>query len=766
MRKTLLILLITFLFISSITFAKLSDETIPSESSSTPPLAISPPCATDCSGVSNCSCGGVNIGAEVKYCSPDKVIYLTESDCELGAPSPPAGSEQEGEFVHTVTTPPETGLEILSNWQAIAALGIVISIILVAMGYAIGIGFEMPEMQAWASSELTQVFANVIIIIALLAIVGFIDLVIMTIVNGSGIESVHCVPGENCLSKTSNAYLDDYINTAKDGAKNVLDNNIDAAAWSNRRIGLYCLVIYCIQAGYTTTLVGEYMLDSDRYAIVFEYYQGILSSLYGQKFFINEISFKIGPLLLALGLVARSFYLTRKTGGLLMAIAAGIMFFFPAMYVFDWMTLDMTLNGDKSFQDQQSTCPEECISAIPLAYYYNSTASSYAMLNTTTQVYNMFDESQSDNAKDLIMGNVDSATAADGSTIVYTCNVNTSSIPDAQPTCDRSCRELPYPTSGFCANNSMQIACSAIPELCKISRIVKIIDETERAKCQQECRMIPPLKSDCNFGDCLKSRFDCRVAKTNNITWRPSIDPSLKGAEKCNDYPKDCPANLSASGSCTWVMPEFGSCKNLCSGCPEECRFDDPSALNSSTEPQCFDSGNFRDECKNCPSACKISGSSIQNVAPSDTAVCNSCPANHRIIPADEILPDGYVTDNPGYNCSLASCPMDFRVTMPRATCEECASVLEEYTYEPPMNFNCGELCKPTDSAPAKNAGEYTKIDENGLVGKEDIKTVSKLMIPGYLLPLFNITATIIVIMSLSAMLGGDVEIPGLGKIF
>jgi hypothetical protein len=65
-----------------------------------------------------------------------------------------------------------------------------------------------------------------------------------------------------------------------------------------------------------------------------------------------------------------------------------------------------------------------------------------------------------------------------------------------------------------------------------------------------------------------------------------------------------------------------------------------------------------------------------------------------------------------------------------------------------------------------KDPSAYTKIDEEGLVGTSEIKNVSKLMVPAYLLPLFNIVATLIFIRTFSGMIGGDIEIPGISKIF
>jgi hypothetical protein len=95
-----------------------------------------------------------------------------------------------------------------------------------------------------------------------------------------------------------------------------------------------------------------------------------------------------------------------------------------------------------------------------------------------------------------------------------------------------------------------------------------------------------------------------------------------------------------------------------------------------------------------------------------------------------------------------------------------CLFTQESYAFTPPINTQCGDLCRPSDNTPATDPGAFTKIGESGLVGVPEIQEVSKLMIPAYVLPLFNIVATLIFIKGLSAFLGGDIEIPGLSKIF
>ena len=51
------------------------------------------------------------------------------------------------------------------------------------------------------------------------------------------------------------------------------------------------------------------------------------------------------------------------------------------------------------------------------------------------------------------------------------------------------------------------------------------------------------------------------------------------------------------------------------------------------------------------------------------------------------------------------------------------------------------------------------------MVGREDIKSISKMMIPAYVLPLLNILVTLMFIKTFSQILGGDIEIPGVPKV-
>ncbi len=662
------------------------------------------------------------------------------------------------ELIETQTA--ATGLEILQSWQSLAVLALIISGILVGLAYMFSISFDMPELKAWAGTELAQVIANAILILVLVVSIGFLDTITAAMINASGVAD--CGIGENCLQDTAVLYFSDYISGAEDGAKDCLKNSMEAGAWVGRNVGIYANTIFLLQLGIRTSLAAHYMLDVDRYTMIYEYYTGILSSLYAQKFFLEQFSFKVGPVILALGILGRAFFITRKTGGLLIAIAAGVMFFLPMMYVFDWVTLDMVLQGDNAIQSDISLCPPECQLSAPLAYY-DSTP-----IYDQTELVDMFAEEDRDRAVNLSRGSIQSMD--NGTVTVYSCNYDAD--PDDGRGCPPACRELPYPNSlPECSNIDNQTACAQLDDACKVIRLVPGgTTDPEYSICPAECKVVPPLRGDCDLpdyrgGKCIESRLDCRVAKRSEagdyfpFIWRPSVDEHTPHPERCNDYARDCPASLDAFESCTWVLPDSGTCDELCSGCPAYCRIlgADPANLPE----DCFeeDSDEALTACVECNPTCMVSLEAIVDKAP-PSPLCSACVPEKRLLGGT--LPYDYLNED----CSLEECPTEYRIAIPRTACEQCLDVSESFIYDPPINTNCGDLCKPSDKVPVKSPDDYLKSGQDDLVGFSEIQNVSRYMIPAYLLPLFNIVATIIFIQSFSAMIGGDIEIPGLSKVF
>ncbi len=689
----------------------------------------------------------------------------------------------------------ETSIELVSSWQSIAVMALMLSVVLVALAYMISKALDMPQLMAWAGTELGQIFANAILIIILILVIGFLDSMVLIMVNTADIGGLQCTVGEACLHKvvvSEHGYLPDMIDSAKNGAKNVLQNNMVAAAWMGRRAGINCITFYCLMAGFNMPLAPTYMLDVDMNKILFEYWTSILSSLHSQKFFVDQICFKVGPVILALGIVARTFFITRKMGGLLIAIAAGLMFVFPMMYVFDWMTLDMTITGDKAVEDAAQGCPPVCKESPPYAYYKASATAVAVKLEETKEVYEYFSDEDYEIGRNIATGDNKSAQASGSDEegneytgTVYSCyheiggELNDS---DGKEDCPTQCRELPYSYSlPDCADPETQRICAELPAECKTERVnLGARDDPEYEACPEECKMIPPMKNNCDEGRCLDSRFDCRLAKYDDPDWRPFIDHGddlgdSGSVQECR-WAADCPTGSEEQEdgsytynpyqSCVSVIPEYGACDDLCNGCPEICRLE--NADMGELPEQCFAEGyddadpstwEFSLACQGCPNTCKVDMEYIEEL---DTGNCSGCPEERRIMAPS--IPDTYLEDS----CSPENCPLDAhnRAEIPFSTCQGCVFTKETYTYNPPVVTDCGSLCEPSKKVPAKSPGDYTEADEDGLIGRGPIVSVSKYIIPAYLLPLFNIMATIVFIKGFSTILGGDVTIPGLKKVF
>ncbi|MFH1520572.1 MAG: hypothetical protein ABID61_02930, partial [Candidatus Micrarchaeota archaeon] len=385
-------------------------------------------------------------------------------------------------FIDHTTGSEKADFEIINNWQALAVIALVLSSILVAIAYMIGTGFEMPELQAWAKTEFVQIITNAIIILALFATVVFVNLIVLSVAYESDLGLSECnigtgaTGGVDCLKAVTSNYLSTQItDNIEKSAKAVLKSNTKDSAWAARRLGINCIsLVYCVQLGINMGFWGHYALNTDMYAIVFEHYTNLLAFIGAQRFFVEEISFKMAPAVLAVGIVARSFFFTRKLGGLLMAIAIGCMFFFPGMYIFDWVTLDMATNGDPAGTGQdERNCPAECLIPSPLVY------SDAGVLKTKDDVYLAFAPEDNVTAKELIDGTRDfaAATTTNSSSpsygkILKSCN----SIALGYAACPKVCRELPYPPTSDCVvhNDTAFVAksCAMLPEACKVKRLV------------------------------------------------------------------------------------------------------------------------------------------------------------------------------------------------------------------------------------------------------------------------------------------------------
>jgi len=458
-------------------------------------------------------------------------------------------------------------------------------------------------------------------------------------------------------------------------------------------------------------------LTIERNTILMDYYGNVLASLKAQQYFLNAVGFTVGPLFIVLGLIFRSFFLTRKMGGLLLAIGIGLIVVLPLTYVFAMYTLKIEIYGDEMLSPLDDTCPPECLEQYPVAfnlsngslYYSPEIFSDYLPEGSTFYDFNTTHEIWANISRDYDLVLCD-----------HECQG-----------CALGCRELPL-TASLCFCNESE--CNDCPEECKVIRNRTDCYESNstyycpESLCPAICKMdLTPTLSNCWSPACDDCSADCRFDYADG-TPRTDTHPHCSAScELCtcnviipSPYQIDCDF---ACGDIYWERTTEGSLSTPGSGCPESCLGYLPD-----TSP-----GSGCEECSDCDAECRFIDPDLRD-PDCDFTGCEDCPAD----------------------CMVNELPL--------SPCQGCWECSPDCTTYPPIRTDCADVC-------GEIKGFYDVRPEQminslqGAEGETNTKTLGLLLFPAFVLPLLSIILTIAFIVGFSKYLGGDYEIPGLAKL-
>ncbi|MDE1798102.1 MAG: hypothetical protein KGH63_01705 [Candidatus Micrarchaeota archaeon] len=232
-------------------------------------------------------------------------------------------------------------------------------------------------------------------------------------------------------------------------------------------------------------------------------------------------------------------------------------------------------------------------------------------------------------------------------------------------------------------------------------------------------------------------------------------------------------------GTSSQPIPASGNCQQ----CPLFCRIDDPSFVCDPTAggvaPVCgapTGDGSFVPDPSTCDIANQLNPAGYCGLSMSDFKIGSQCvkptvgsgvgcPARCRLRMPDGSLPAGCTGGDIGQAC--ASIDDACRASPSANPCQTCAQCQQDCQALPYVRQNCDELCQPSDlSAGASNLAPSQLLSSfSGAAGNPLWNSLGSLAIAAIILPIFAIIFTIAFIRSLSPLLGGDIEIPGLLKL-
>lgn len=524
-----------------------------------------------------------------------------------------------------------------NNWQTAGIIGVLIAIFIIAIAAIIGHSFNMPGVKAFVDSELMQAVVSVLLIVSMMGLIIFFDTIARLAILEGGVQSTCPDSGEPCYITVARSYLTTYYDLGSKSAEEALVRSVDYQKYANRGLSIQANLWWLGFAGVSFRPSAGLSIEAERAGAVFETISKLLASIYAQKYFIDVVSYGIAPILLLLGILLRTFFFTRKLGGLLLAIALSLFIIYPLTYALAYYTLKIEIYGDR-LTAEESTCPAECKLQPPAAFYAESNAAGEAHL-----VYFQH-ESDLVNAKvtksNWDSGDVDGDGAAEFPGLVAckelpnlpagenpSASAPSNSCKDAASgeVCPAYCREVPTPDI---YPECSSAACSACNPGCKIMRQrldckPGVCPSDATKQCSRSCKTELPVENKCYLDEYTNNNVQAdlsvscgRCSACPNWCLLRKPDPNnpgqnllVYGNEPACNVPACKPDYLGGTcpDKCAYVT-QIGSdtnCNTQCSGCPLPCRVTAQFGLAPYDTEQLLSYCSNFPSCSSCPSVCK-----------------------------------------------------------------------------------------------------------------------------------------------------------------
>ncbi len=226
--------------------------------------------------------------------------------------------------------------------------GVAVSIvaIMISIGgivFGIGYGIDDRRLKAFGKDELLQSFINAVIVGSLFTFFspnGFGMAIVNSVVQSSNVQA-------SCLGFMKNNYAicfaDNYligIDPVKIGG-NSYPSLLDASLMMLTPLTGSYLLLGIISATDLNLGVASFSFSSilspvmSEEGFIIKLLTFAIIDLYTQSALLSVIALVAVPLLLPVGIVLRTFYFTRKVGGMIMAVAIGLFAIFPLTYLLD-----------------------------------------------------------------------------------------------------------------------------------------------------------------------------------------------------------------------------------------------------------------------------------------------------------------------------------------------------------------------------------------------------------------------------------------------
>ena len=227
------------------------------------------------------------------------------------------------------------------DWALLAGALIIISSGLAAFVYLVGALLANDKIKTWAKIEFVEVFYSLVLLALTVSFLGTMDATVQSIARSDPFSNIVCSPafdtapyykGLPCHIKLGMSFLNSLFNEGTEIAYENYAIYIFTSAIAEMNLNLEVITEQAGVFAYNP-IKGFFSVGNMVKMMVFDYTMKIMTITKFQEVLLRFIGLALFPTMFTVGIITRSFFFTRKLGGLLMALAISLYFIFPMFYV-------------------------------------------------------------------------------------------------------------------------------------------------------------------------------------------------------------------------------------------------------------------------------------------------------------------------------------------------------------------------------------------------------------------------------------------------
>jgi len=233
-----------------------------------------------------------------------------------------------------LTIPPAelSGGVFLGGWETTAITAVMVSFGIIGLAFAVAIGFRYRELEEWAKTELYEIFISGLIVGVLVAFVNILFGISINLAGGNPFDIAHNALDMMTLETTS-IYLALFLTNISIGAISTLMFSFfipipilppPLPTIVTIRFGSFVSP----WAGLSAVLMGVNTM--------FNLLSGMIAVLLVQQVLLDFFRAAMLKYFLPLGVLMRTFPITRVAGGTIIAIAIGAYIIYPLTVIYGW----------------------------------------------------------------------------------------------------------------------------------------------------------------------------------------------------------------------------------------------------------------------------------------------------------------------------------------------------------------------------------------------------------------------------------------------